>query len=157
MDGLGPYSWSAYASNSARIRSRLIAPSMYFWKMAEAAGDGSGPSMRPLARALSTLCARCSRALSALMTLIGRTSSKLSRTDRIAAGAMKRPELLMLGPFMVEITARVYFNACSMAEVSSGDSGSTLESNLAMMLPSRPIRNLVKFHFTSPLAAVRYL
>ena len=37
-----------------------------------------------------------------------------------------------------------------MAFCISSDSGSTSEANLAMMLPSRPIRNFSKFHCTAP-------
>src|SRR5258708_1319597 len=55
-----------------------------------------------------------------------------------------------------------YFNAFSMAEVTSGESGVTLGSKRAITLPSRPTRNLVKFHLISPpvvgfaLESVRY-
>jgi|LauGreDrversion4_2_1035121.scaffolds.fasta_scaffold470465_2 hypothetical protein len=41
-------------------------------------------------------------------------------------------------------------SAVSMAAVSSAESGATPESNRFSTDPSRPIRNLPKFHFTSP-------
>src|SRR6266404_8404962 len=45
-----------------------------------------------------------------------------------------------------------YFDAsaASMAAVTSGESGVVLGSNRLMILPSRPMRNLPKFHLMSP-------
>jgi hypothetical protein len=41
-------------------------------------------------------------------------------------------------------------NAASSAAVTSGDSGAAFESKRLMIFPSRPIRNLLKFHLISP-------
>ena len=45
-------------------------------------------------------------------------------------------------------TQTTYFvaNAFSIAAVTSGESGVTFGSNRATICPSRPIKNLVKFH-----------
>src|SRR5579883_1967116 len=40
--------------------------------------------------------------------------------------------------------------AASMAWVTSGESGTTLDSKRLRIFPSRPIKNLLKFHLMSP-------
>src|SRR3982751_2062844 len=44
-------------------------------------------------------------------------------------------------------------SACSTAATTFGSSGATLDGNRATTVPSRPMRNLAKFHSTSPAKA----
>lgn len=56
------------------------------------------------------------------------------------------------GLYVILTQMRIYFaaRAASMACVTSGESGFTLESKRATMFPSRPITNFVKFQRMSP-------